>query len=244
MRGINRAHFIGSLAQPPALSYTPGGLAVLALTVANRLPVTLAGGVTERNSYTYIKTFGSYAEVLSGGLRPGDVVEVFGRVERRQSQAEHGRYNEYVTIVAETILSLVGPFSFTDDGKGQSVLLGGINRVTLGGNVTRGVFHGTGADKSVARFTLAVDGAAQGHEDQVNFLRVSASGELAARVAEVAQGVPLIASGQLLTDAYTTPDGERHYTTHLVAETLHLVSIPARARTRTEASESLATPVG
>jgi single-strand DNA-binding protein len=241
MNGINKAHLIGSLAQEPQFSYTPAGLAVLDLTVASRLSVTAVAGTIMRNSYTRVKLFGTYAEILSTALTVGNVVEVFGRAGSQHVRDEQGRYTEYVYVLADQVVSLAGEFSFALDSKEQPVLLEGMNHIILGGNVARGVYRQTTeADNSYVRFTLAVDEAAQGRAERVNFLRVSAWGELAARAAQVSKGTPLVTSGRLLTDSYTMPDGERAYTTHLVAETLNLVEVASQG-TR-EASAAVLAP--
>lgn len=224
MKGINRAHLIGSIAQEPLLSYTVGGFAVVELTIANRLGVPTATGTVERNSYTRVKVFGSYGERLAPSMAVGKVVEVLGRVESNHVKDERGRYNEYVAVVADTLLVLANDFSLVHDSKGQPVLQGGTNRITLGGNVARGVYRQTTSNGEPAiRFTLAVDEALQGREGRVNFLRVNARSELAKRAASATQGTPLIVSGRLLTDAYTLPEGERAYTTYVAAEALNVV---------------------
>ncbi len=224
MKGINKAHLIGSVAREPLFSYTPQGVAVLELTAANRLAFPTVTGTVERNSYTRVKLFGSYGERLAPNIAAGKVVEIFGRVESNHVKDENGRYNEYVVVIADTLLTLADSFSFVHDSKGQPVLQGGINRITLGGNVARGVYRQTTLSGEPAiRFTLAVDEALQGREGRVNFLRVNARGDLATRAAGATQGTPLIVSGRLLTDAYTLPEGERAYTTYVAAEALNVV---------------------
>lgn len=225
MKGINRAHLIGSIVHEPLFSYTFRGVAVLELTIANRLAFPTVTGTVERNSYTRVKLFGSYGERLAPNVVVGKVVEVFGRVESSHVRGEDGRYNEYVVVIADTLLTLADDFSFVHDSKGQPVLQGGTNRITLGGNVARGVYRQTISNGEPAiRFTLAVDEALQGREGRVNFVRVNAWSELATRAAGATKGTPLIVSGRLLTDTYTLPEGERAYTTYVAAEALNVVA--------------------
>ena len=66
MLGINQAHYIGSVASQPDMKYTPGGLAILELTVAGRGEVVTAEGEVKHPAfYNRCKCFGKYAEALS-----------------------------------------------------------------------------------------------------------------------------------------------------------------------------------
>ena len=44
MRGINQVHYIGSVTQQPDMKYTPGGLAILEVTVAGKQQLITADG--------------------------------------------------------------------------------------------------------------------------------------------------------------------------------------------------------
>ena len=228
MLGINSTHYIGSVASQPDMKYTPGGLAILELTVAGRGEVVTAEGEVKHPAfYNRCKCFGKYAEALSESLQQGDVVSVHGRLEYRSYEVE-GEKRSTVETVITTIQTLEGRFVTEDDRRGQPVLVGGLNSVTIGGNLTRDPDHRqlpTG--NSVTRVSVAVNERYTGKDgdgEKVGYFDLQAWGELADTLAEGAKGGGIIGVGRLVNESWEDKDGNKRYGTKVELERAHFIS--------------------
>jgi single-strand DNA-binding protein len=228
MLGINSTHYIGSVASQPDMKYTPGGLAILELTVAGRSDILTAEGEVKRPAfYNRCKCFGKYAESLAESLQQGDVVSVHGRLEYRSYEVE-GEKRSTVETVIDTIQTLEGRFITEDDKRGQPVLVGGLNSVTIGGNLTRDPDHRqlpTG--NSVTRVSVAVNERYTGKDgdgEKVGYFDLQAWGELAEALAEGAKGSGIIGVGRLVNESWDDPHGNKRYGTKVELERAHFIS--------------------
>lgn len=240
MRGTNQTHYVGSLAQAPELKYTPGGLAILEITVAGRCDVLAADGTPKQAPfYNRCKCFGKYAESLAESLGQGDVVNVHGRLEYRAYEVE-GEKRSAVETVIETIGTLAGRFVTEDDRRGQPVLQGGLNRVTLGGNLTKDAdLKRLPTGLCVARLSVAVNERYGEDGEKVGYFDLQGWGELAEALAEGAKGQGIVGVGRLVNDSWTDPGGTKRYGTRVELERAHLaLGAPAKP----EAAAGAATP--
>jgi single-strand DNA-binding protein len=228
MLGINQVHYIGSVVANPDLKYTPGGLAILELTVAGRGEVVTAEGEVKHPAfYNRCKAFGRYAESLAESLQQGDVVSVHGRLEYRSYEVEGDKRSTVETVIT-TIQTLEGRFVTEDDRRGQPVLVGGFNQVTIGGNLTKGTDHRqlpTG--NSVTRVSVAVNERYTGKDgdgEKVGYFDLQAWGELAEALAEGAKGGGIIGVGRLVNESWDDKDDNKRYGTKVELERAHFVS--------------------
>lgn len=228
MLGINQVHYIGSLTANPDLKYTPGGLAILELTVAGRAEVLSAEGEVKHPAfYNRCKAFGKYAESLVESLQQGDVVSVHGRLEYRAYEVGSEKRSTVETVI-ETIQTLEGRFITEDDKRDQPVPVDGLNSVTIGGNLTRDADHKqlpTG--NSVVRLSVAVNEryVSKGEtQETVGYFDLQAWGELAGSVAEGSKGQGIIGVGRLVNESWEDKDGNRRYGTKVELERAHFVS--------------------
>ena len=216
MKGINTVHYVGSISKDPELKYTPGGLAILELTVAGRETLTKSDGTAKTSVfYNRCKCFGKYAEALVDSFRQGDIVSVQGRLEY-SSWDKEGEKRSTVETVVSSIQTLTGRFVTDDDSRGQPVLQGGINAVTIGGNLTRDAeLKYTPAGNSVTQLSIAVNERYGEESEKVGFFDLQAWGELAETLAEGAKGQGVIAVGHLLNESWTDKDGNKRYGTKI-----------------------------
>ncbi len=98
-----------------------------------------------------------------------------------------------------------------------------MNKVILMGRLTRDpeVRYTQGAQSlAVARYTLAVDrrGSKQGEQsaDFINIVAFGKSGEFAEKYLH--QGMKIVVVGRIQTGSYTNREGQKVYTTEVVAE--------------------------
>lgn len=237
MRGINQVHYIGSITQAPDMKYTPGGLAILEVTVAGKQQITTADGTAKTVSfYNRCKCFGAYAEALAESLQQGDVVSVYGRLDFRSYEGEGGKKRSTVETVITTIQTLEGKFVTSDDSRGQPVLLDGLNTVTIGGNLTKDAeLRHTPTGNSVAHMNVAVN-ERYGSDDQekVGFFDLQGRGELAEALGNGSKGQGVIGVGRLLNESWEDGEGNKRYATKIELERGYFVSsgttkkVPAR----------------
>lgn len=97
-----------------------------------------------------------------------------------------------------------------------------MNKVILMGRLTRDpevrYFQGEQAT-AVARYTLAVDRRGRNQENSADFIACVAFGK-AAEFAEryLHKGTKIVLTGRIQTGSYTNKDGQRVYTTDIIAE--------------------------
>lgn len=97
-----------------------------------------------------------------------------------------------------------------------------MNKVILMGRLTRDpeVRYSQGEQATaVARYTLAVDRRGRSQENSADFIQCVAFGK-AAEFAEryLHKGTKIVLTGRIQTGSYTNKDGQRVYTTDIVAE--------------------------
>lgn len=97
-----------------------------------------------------------------------------------------------------------------------------MNKVILMGRLTRDpeVRYSQGEQATaVARYTLAVDRRGRNQENQADFIACVAFGK-AAEFAEryLHKGTKIVLTGRIQTGSYTNKDGQRVYTTDIIAE--------------------------
>jgi len=226
MKGINQVHYIGSVANQPELKYTPGGMAILELTVAGKTPVITSSGEEKRISfYNRSKCFGKYAEALADSLQQGDVVSVHGRLEYRAWEGDGGEKRATVETVISTLQTLEGTFITEDDSRGQPVLVSGFNQVTIGGNLTREAeLRHTAGGASVTSLSVAVNERYGEEQEKVGFYNLQAWGELAESLSEGAKGQGIVGVGRLVNESWEDKDGQRRYGTKVELERAYFVA--------------------
>lgn len=102
-----------------------------------------------------------------------------------------------------------------------------MNSVQLVGNLTREVeMQTTTNGLNVARFTIAVNRETKrGAEKQADFIRITAWRQLAELSAKyLAKGSKVGVVGRIQTSSYTVQDGQKHYTTDVVADKIEFLS--------------------
>lgn len=97
-----------------------------------------------------------------------------------------------------------------------------MNKVILMGRLTRDpeVRYSQGEQATaVARYTLAVDRRGRSQENSADYIQCVAFGK-AAEFAEryLHKGTKIVLTGRIQTGSYTNKDGQRVYTTDIVAE--------------------------
>lgn len=230
MKGFTRVQVVGSLIQNSELRYTPDGLAILEMTVAGDQNISVEGQPLALPFYVRAKLFGNYAEVLANDFRAGTVVAVDGRLNHRTWQDPEGRRRSALEVVPYTANRLEGEFAFNQDAKNQPRLVGGINSVTLAGNLVRDaelILTSTG--QSIARFTVAVE-ERTAKAEHTHFIDVVAWRELAKQAAELKKGMPVWVLGRIVNESWEDQEGAKRYATRIEASQIYRAAAKPQAQ--------------
>ena len=227
-KGLNRIHLIGAVTQTPELRYTPGGLAILEVTVAGNDAVTDESGQTrELAFYHRVKLLGRYAEVMADAMQAGTPVFVDGRLEYRSWEVEGSRRSALdIRVDRIETLSTEGKSGelTVSDAKEQQRWRDGLNQVILIGNLTREPeLRYTPQGAAVTRMGIAVNErftTRKGEQEKTHFIDIQAWREMAEWAGGFAKGEAVFVIGRLVNDSWTTQTGERRYTTRVEAQRL------------------------
>jgi len=237
-KGLNRVLLLGTVTQTPELRYTPGGLAVLEVTVAGQDKVETEGGeVREIPWYHRVKLLGRYAELLADQLRAGTPVFVEGRLDYRTWESE-GQKKSALDVRVDRIEPLTGDREgrTVTDARGQERLTDALNQVVLIGNLTRDAeLRYTPQGTAVTRFGLAVNEVvpSRGQEqERTHFIDVTAWRDLAEWAGELRKGEPVLVIGRLVNDSWTAPDGTRRFATRVEAKRIERLTRPPEGEAR------------
>ncbi|GGM99183.1 single-stranded DNA-binding protein [Thermus composti] len=221
-RGLNRVFLIGTLTHRPDMRYTPGGLAILDLSLAGQDTLTdETGQEREIPWYHRVRLLGRQAEMWGDVLERGQLLFVEGRLEYRQWERDGEKRSE-VQVRADFIDPLDARGRETlEDAKNQPRLRRALNQVILMGNLTRDPdLRYTPQGTAVVRLGLAVNERRRGQapeEERTHFIEVQAWRELAEWAGELRKGDGLLVIGRLVNDSWTGSDGERRFQTRVEA---------------------------
>ena len=242
-KGLNRVTLLGTVTQTPELKYTPGGLAILEVTVAGQDRVETEGGeIREIPWYHRVRLLGRYAEIFADRLPAGTPVFVDGRLEYRTWESEGGRRSALnVRVDRLEPLEAAGREGRTvTDARGQERLTDAVNQVVLIGNLTRDAeLRYTPQGTAVTRFGIAVNetlpppGGKGPEQEKTHFVDVTAWRELAEWAGELKKGQPVLVIGRLVNDSWTAADGSRRFVTRVEAKRIELLTRPPEGEART-----------
>jgi single-strand DNA-binding protein len=209
------------------LRYTPGGLAVLRLSLAGEW------GEPKRVFYLTAKAFGAQAERLADGIQAGEGAVVVGRFTTRKGK--EGREEMELVASRVELFPLPEGALAAPDAKGKRRMLGGTSRMWALGNLAR-VEFGYGPTG-----TPYVRGAVALHEgEETHFLPFSAFREAALALEGAEKGDRVYLEGALLHDSWQDREGKNRYGLRLEAErALHLRKLSGQEKAQAPAAEEL-----
>lgn len=239
-RGLNHAHLVGTLVQPPDLRYTPAGLAVLHLDLAGDDHVTGDDGeVRQLAWYHRVTLFGTRAEGVAEAFDVGTALLVDGHVEQRSWQTDDGERRSAVDVIADRVEALeLGPRGdapTVEDARGQPRLRDAGNRIRLIGNLTRDAeARVTASGHALTRFGVAINervrSRGNGEVERTHFVEVQAWRALAEASGTLAKGAGVYVEGRLVTDRWEDEDGRRRFATRLEAQRIEQLARPGANR--------------
>jgi single-strand DNA-binding protein len=223
MYALNRAQIIGHLTEKPEVRQTPNGQMVGDLNVMTRSTFVNASGQPQQSTaFHNVVVWRGLAEIADKYLKKGSQVYISGRVQTDEWQDPQGQKRTKTRITADEMIMLDPrtPVEGTQD----SLSSGGLNQCEVLGNATKDPeLRQTPTGASVASFGIATNFSwkdrAGAQQEKTEFHNVVAWGELAKNLSEsVKKGRKVYVSGRLQTRSWETPDGQKRWSTEIVAD--------------------------
>jgi single-strand DNA-binding protein len=236
---MNQVRLVGTLANKPALRYTPAGLAVLDITLAGDDRIVDNDGVLRQIPwYHRVTLFGAAAERYEHAA-VSTALLIEGRLDFRSWENEAGDKRNWLGIVGLRVeivdISDRGLDAVTTDSKGQPRLADAINEVTIIGNLTRDADTTTTTNGNVVvGFGVALNerfraqGAAA-DTARTHYVEVRAWNDVGSRHTSIKKGTAVWIGGRLVTENWEDKDGNRRYATRVEASRIEKLTFPAKA---------------
>lgn len=224
MYALNRAQIIGHLTQEPEVRQTPTGQTVGDLNVMIRQTFTNASGQSQEiTSYVNVVVWRGLADISQRFLKKGSQIFVSGRIQTDAWEDQDGQKRYKTRVVADELILLDArtPYPALP---AHSELNYGLNQAEIIGNITRDPeLRQTPNGQSVCSFGVATNFAwkdRSGQEQQkTEYHNVVIWGSLAQAFGEqIKKGRKVYIAGRLQTRSWDTPDGQKRWTTEIVAD--------------------------
>ncbi len=224
MYALNKVQIIGYLTEKPELREVGSGLTVtdLNLEVKTRLDNPTAERQTAKTFVT-VTMWRKMAEIVTQYAEKNSQIFVSGSLKTESWEDDQGNKKYKTKITADDMILLSpkdGPISALPDSLEISW---GINKVDLVGNLTRDPeLKTTPNGNNVTTFWVATNKVWRDNnwekKEATEFHNVVVWWTLAEQISHhIRKGRKVFVSGRLQTRSWDTPDGQKRYTTEVVA---------------------------
>jgi len=230
MFALNNIQLIGHLTEDPKIRQLPNGTSVLDITLKTKEKIKKSdGSEIVISGYHSITFWRRAAEVVADYCRAGTQLFVMGHIKTDSWEDDKGTRKYKTKVIADDYLLLDSRRELPALAE-TSPVAGGLNQVGIIGNMTKDIeIRQTTSGQSVANFSLATNRRWQNKEtgenqEETEFHNMVVWGVLAETAANtIKKGQRVYAQGRLQTRSWETPDGEKRYTTEIVADKVMLL---------------------
>lgn len=233
MYALNRAQFIGHLTDDPQIRQTPSGQTVGDLNIVTKASFTTGDGQTQvSSSYHNVVVWRGLADISQRFLKKGSQVFISGRIQTDEWEDQQSGQKRYKTRITADEMILLDPKNPNPPLAETSLVGGSLNQAEIIGNISREPeLRQTPNGNSVVSFGVATNFAwkdrAGESQEKTEFHNVVAWDELAKSIGEAFQkGRKVYIRGRLQTRSWETPDGNKRYTTEIIAENALALGVP------------------
>lgn len=233
MYALNRAQIIGHLTEDPQIRQTPSGQTVGDLNVVTKASFTTGGGQASiSSSYHNVVVWRGLADISQRFLKKGSQVYISGRIQTDEWEDQSTGQKRYKTRITADEMILLDPKTPNAPLAEGSMVGGALNQAEVIGNVTRDPeLRQTPNGNSVVSFGIATNFAwkdrAGENQEKTEFHNVVAWDALAKSISDTfKKGRKVYIRGRLQTRSWETPDGNKRYTTEIIAENALALGVP------------------
>lgn len=224
MYALNKTQLIGFVTEKPEVRETSNGAAVTDLNLEVKSFVSTDQGMKPMTTFMNVTLWRKLAEIAGQYVQKGSEVYVSGRLETDSWEDESGNKKYRTRMIADDMILLTPKDGGASPLPESLMIFGGINKAEVLGNTTKDAeLKTTPNGSSVTTFSVATSrqwkDAGGETQEKTEFHNIVAWGELAEQVAKhVAKGRKVYVSGRVQTRSWEAPDGQKRYTTEIVAE--------------------------
>ncbi len=233
MYALNRAQIIGHLTEDPQIRQTPSGQTVGDLNLVTKAVFKTGAGDTQvSSSYHNVVVWRGLADISQRFLKKGSQVFISGRIQTDEWEDASTGQKRYKTRVTADELILLDPKNPNPALPEGSMCSGALNQAEIVGNVSRDPeLRQTPNGNSVVSFGVATNYSWKDRsgetQEKTEFHNVVAWDELAQSIADtLKKGRKVYIRGRLQTRSWETPDGNKRYTTEIIAEGALALGVP------------------
>lgn len=234
MFSFNRVHIIGYQTQPITVRQTPSGSSVTDLNLA--VPYTFQsekGETLTGKGFHTVTLWGPMAEVAGKFAKAGSQMFISGRLQTDTWEDEKTSEKRSKTKIVGLDMILLDPKEGQRPFPEGSKFVGRcLNRVDVIGNVTRDPeMRTTTGGQQVLTIGVATnerwkDRVKNEDRERTEFHNVVIWGDLAQEVSKFARkGTKVFVSGRVQTRSWESKEGQKRYTTEIVADSVSLLGV-------------------
>ncbi len=254
MYALNKSQLIGYLTEDPNIRQTPSGQSVGDLNIVTKSYFTNSSGEQQTSSsFHNVVVWRGLADIASRFMKKGSQVYISGRIETDEWEDQKTGQKRYKTRITADDLILLDSKNENPAIPNDSMVAGGLNQAEVLGNITRDLeLRQTPNGASVTSFSLATNyswfnKATNEKHEKTEFHNIVAWGDLAQSIIDtLKKGRKIYVSGRLQNRSCETPDGNKRYTTEIIAEKALALGVPdvdlGTPSVSSEASSSSSTP--
>ncbi len=229
MIALNRVKLIGYLTENPEIRQTPAGIAVCDINLRVTAKIEREGSLQDSTSFHTVTVWRWNAETLEKYASAGSQVYIEGRLKTDSWQDEAGKNRYKTKIIADDLILLTPKNGAFPALPGTVPFASGLNSAEIIGNITKDIeLRQTANGVSVGSFSVATnrkwkDKATNEDKEETEFHNIVAWGNIAEKGEEfLKKGKKIFISGRVHTRSWDTPDGEKRYTTEVIADEIVL----------------------
>lgn len=234
MFSLNRVQLIGYITQPVQVRQTPGGTNVADINVATPYTFTTDSGENLSGvAYHSVTAWSGMADVAGQYLKPGSQVFLSGRLQTDSWEDEKsGEKRSKTRIVAMDMIMLDPREGQIEAPLAAKSLCNCLNRADIVGHLTRDPeVRTTTSGQAVVSMGVATnerwkDRTSNEMKERSEFHNVVLWGDLARLAADtLKKGQRLHVTGRVQTRSWETKQGNKRYTTEVIADSVSLLGI-------------------
>jgi single-strand DNA-binding protein len=233
MYALNKAQLIGHLTEDPQIRQTPSGQTVGDLNIVTKQNIETGNGMQTSQAYHNVVVWRGLADISSRFLKKGSQVFIGGRIQTDEWEDQNTGQKRYKTRIVADDMILLDPKTPNTALPAGSRVSGALNQAEILGNITRDPeLRQTPNGNSVVNFGVATnytwkDRNTGENQEKTEFHNVVAWDILATEIAQnIKKGRKVYIRGRLQTRSWETPDGNKRYTTEVIAESALALGVP------------------
>lgn len=233
MFSLNRIDIIGYQTQPVTIRQTPSGASVTDLNIVVPYSFKAEGGETlTGKSFHTVTVWGPMADVAGQYVKPGTHLFISGRLQTDSWEDEQSGEKRSKTKITALDMILLDPKDGQHEAPaGAAEITGCLNRAQIIGNVTRDPeLRTTTSGQQVLTLGIATNERWKDKsgemKERTEFHSVVVWGAAATSLsANVKKGQRVFAAGRIQTRTWETQQGQKRYTTEIIADQVSLLGI-------------------